>query len=62
MLEKVNADSQIKAWWHVSNVNAIARETTPVIVERLTGVAPASDDVAEAVSSVLKTGDSDVRG
>jgi len=46
----------------MANVNAIACETTPVIVERLTGVAPASDDVAEAVSSVLKTGDSDVRG
>ena len=25
VLEKVNADSQIKAWWHVSNVNAVIR-------------------------------------
>ncbi len=25
VLENVNADSQIKAWWHVSNVNAVLR-------------------------------------
>jgi metal-dependent HD superfamily phosphatase/phosphodiesterase len=25
VLEKVNADAQIKAWWHVSNVNAVVR-------------------------------------
>ena len=25
ILENVNADSQIKAWWHVSNVNAVVR-------------------------------------
>jgi len=25
VLERVNADPQIKAWWHVSNVNAVAR-------------------------------------
>jgi hypothetical protein len=25
VLERVNADSQIKAWWHVSNVNAVLR-------------------------------------
>ncbi len=25
VLEKVNADEQLKAWWHVANVNAVAR-------------------------------------
>ncbi len=25
VLEKVDADDQIKAWWHVANVNAVAR-------------------------------------
>jgi metal-dependent HD superfamily phosphatase/phosphodiesterase len=25
VLEKVNADDQLKAWWHVANVNAVAR-------------------------------------
>jgi uncharacterized protein len=25
VLERVNADDQIKAWWHVSNVNAVVR-------------------------------------
>src|SRR5919108_2755435 len=25
VLERVNADPQIKAWWHVSNVNAVLR-------------------------------------
>ncbi len=25
ILEKVNADEQLKAWWHVANVNAVAR-------------------------------------
>jgi metal-dependent HD superfamily phosphatase/phosphodiesterase len=25
VLERVNADDQIKAWWHVSNVNAVLR-------------------------------------
>jgi uncharacterized protein len=25
ILEKVNADDQLKAWWHVANVNAVAR-------------------------------------
>jgi metal-dependent HD superfamily phosphatase/phosphodiesterase len=25
LLERVNADSQLKAWWHVSNVNAVKR-------------------------------------
>jgi metal-dependent HD superfamily phosphatase/phosphodiesterase len=25
VLERVNADSQIKAWWHVANVNAVLR-------------------------------------
>src|ERR1700745_973245 len=24
-IERVNADKQVKAWWHVSNVNAVAR-------------------------------------
>jgi metal-dependent HD superfamily phosphatase/phosphodiesterase len=25
LLERVNADSELKAWWHVSNVNAVKR-------------------------------------
>jgi metal-dependent HD superfamily phosphatase/phosphodiesterase len=25
VLDRVNADKQLKAWWHVSNVNAVAR-------------------------------------
>ena len=25
LVERVNADKQVKAWWHVSNVNAVAR-------------------------------------
>jgi metal-dependent HD superfamily phosphatase/phosphodiesterase len=25
ILERVNADTQLKAWWHASNVNAVAR-------------------------------------
>src|SRR4051812_8463315 len=25
VVERVNADKQLKAWWHVSNVNAVAR-------------------------------------
>jgi metal-dependent HD superfamily phosphatase/phosphodiesterase len=25
VVERVNADSQLKAWWHVSNVNAVIR-------------------------------------
>ncbi len=25
LVERVNADPQLKAWWHVSNVNAVAR-------------------------------------
>src|ERR1043165_3925306 len=25
LIDRVNADKQLKAWWHVSNVNAVAR-------------------------------------
>ena len=25
LIERVNADNQLKGWWHVSNVNAVAR-------------------------------------
>src|ERR671929_1727770 len=25
LIERVNADAQVKGWWHVSNVNAVAR-------------------------------------
>src|SRR6201987_579583 len=25
LIERVNADTQLKGWWHVSNVNAVAR-------------------------------------
>lgn len=38
----------------MANVHRIASDTVPAIVERLTGIAPASEDVAQAVSNVLK--------
>src|SRR6266704_5740808 len=25
LIERVNADDQVKGWWHVSNVNAVSR-------------------------------------
>ena len=25
VIERVNADEQLKGWWHVANVNAVAR-------------------------------------
>jgi F-type H+-transporting ATPase subunit b len=38
----------------MTNVRGIASEAAAAIVERLTGIAPASQEVAEAVSNVLK--------
>jgi F-type H+-transporting ATPase subunit b len=38
----------------MGNVRSIASEAAGAIVERLTGVAPTSEEVAEAVSNVLK--------
>jgi F-type H+-transporting ATPase subunit b len=38
----------------MGNVRSIASEAAGAIVERLTGIVPASEDVAEAVSNVLK--------
>jgi F-type H+-transporting ATPase subunit b len=38
----------------MANVHGIASDTAGAIVERLTGIAPASHDVTEAVSKVLK--------
>jgi F-type H+-transporting ATPase subunit b len=38
----------------MANVQGIATETAAAIVERLTGIAPASQDVAAAVGDVLK--------
>src|SRR5262252_5066338 len=38
----------------MANVHGIASDTAGAIVERLTGIAPASRDIAEAVSNVLK--------
>jgi len=38
----------------MANVRGIAGEAAGAIVERLTGTAPASQEVAEAVSNVLK--------
>jgi F-type H+-transporting ATPase subunit b len=38
----------------MGNVRSIASETAGAIVERLTGIAPASEEVAKAVSNVLK--------
>jgi F-type H+-transporting ATPase subunit b len=39
----------------MANVRSIASEAAAAIVERLTGVAPATQDVGEAVASVLKS-------
>jgi F-type H+-transporting ATPase subunit b len=38
----------------MANVHRIASDTVPAIVERLTGITPASEDVVQAVSNVLK--------
>src|SRR5262247_1421077 len=38
----------------MANVHRIASDTAPAIVEQLTGIVPASEDVAQAVSNVLK--------
>lgn len=38
----------------MANVHSIASDIAPAIVERLIGVSPASKEVAEAVSNVLK--------
>jgi F-type H+-transporting ATPase subunit b len=38
----------------MANVHRIASDTVPAIVERLTGIAPSSEDVAQAVTNVLK--------
>jgi len=38
----------------IANVHGVASEAAAAIVERLTGVAPASQEVTEAVSNVLK--------
>jgi hypothetical protein len=38
----------------MANLRDIAVETVGAIVERLTGVAPASEEVGQAVSNVLK--------
>ena len=38
----------------IANVHGVASEAAAAIVERLTGVAPASEEVNEAVSNVLK--------
>jgi F-type H+-transporting ATPase subunit b len=38
----------------MTNVHGIASEAAAAIVERLTGIAPAAQEVTEAVSNVLK--------
>ena len=38
----------------MANVHGIASDTAPAIVQRLAGVTPASEEVAEAVTNVLK--------
>lgn len=38
----------------MANVHGIASDITPAIIERLIGITPASEDVAEAVNNVLK--------
>ena len=50
--EKTIASKRAEA---MANVHAIVRETAPAIIERLIGIPPASEEVAEAVSNVLKT-------
>jgi F-type H+-transporting ATPase subunit b len=49
--EKTIAATQSAA---MANVRGIASDAAGAIVERLTGIAPASQEVAEAVSNVLK--------
>jgi len=49
--EKTIAATQSAA---MTNVRGIASEAAAAIVERLTGVAPASNDVGDAVTNVLK--------
>ena len=39
----------------MENVRSIASEAAPAIVERLTGIVPASQDVAKAVADVLES-------
>jgi F-type H+-transporting ATPase subunit b len=38
----------------MGNVRSIAGEAAGAIVERLTGIAPASEEIAEAISKALK--------
>ena len=38
----------------MANVHGIASDTAPAIVQRLAGITPASEEVAEAVTNVLK--------
>jgi F-type H+-transporting ATPase subunit b len=38
----------------MGNVRSIAGEAAGAIVERLTGIAPAGEEVAEAISKALK--------
>jgi F-type H+-transporting ATPase subunit b len=38
----------------LANVRSVASETAPAIVERLTGIVPASQDVADAIADVLE--------
>jgi hypothetical protein len=38
----------------MANVQGIASDTAPAIVQRLAGITPAAEEVAEAVTNVLK--------
>jgi F-type H+-transporting ATPase subunit b len=38
----------------MANVQGIASDTAPAIVQRLAGITPANDEVTEAVRNVLK--------
>ena len=38
----------------MGNVHRIASDTAPAIVQRLAGITPATEEVAEAVTNVLK--------
>ena len=49
--EKTIAEKRLAA---MGNVRNIASEAAGAIVERLTGISPASEEVAQAISQALK--------
>jgi metal-dependent HD superfamily phosphatase/phosphodiesterase len=53
LIERVNADTQLKGWWHVSNVNAVARmeinDHSWVHIQIVTNITLMTGDDAEVV-------------